>query len=434
MLNRLLWVLSFCQCLLAAVSTGQTRYYEVKTADGLAIRYALVLPAGFDKSKEYATLLALPPGAEDEAMVEEGLKRYWEKEAGVRGWVVASPVSPSGARFFAAHPEAALAVADDVAARVVVKGGRHHLVGVSNGGSDAFSVMLAAPDRFESLLVLPGMLDNEATDEQLAGMAGKHVTMHVGENDAQWLAGARRTVARLRKVGAKVDLHILPAAGHVLDVPAAQLFDAMGGANPPANPHDNPHDNPHPQPPFAPQEETTVKTIAVGDKPQPTNPITPLRPAAKGQPQDTTDAVEDARTRAISAVLDDFHDAAAKADEPRYFAHFTPDAVFLGTDATERWTYAQFRAWAKPHFAIGKGWEYHARDRYVFFSPSGDCAWFDEMLDNAKLGECRGTGVLVKADGVWRIAQYHLVLPVPNELADDLVVKVKKLKAKENSK
>jgi hypothetical protein len=39
---------------------------------------------------------------------------------------------------------------------------------------------------------------------------------------------------------------------------------------------------------------------------------------------------------AVAGVLDDWHDAAAKADEPRYFAHFSSDAVFMGTDATER--------------------------------------------------------------------------------------------------
>ena len=41
---------------------------------------------------------------------------------------------------------------------------------------------------------------------------------------------------------------------------------------------------------------------------------------------------------AIAMVLDDWHAAAAAADEDRYFAHFAPDAIFLGTDASERWT------------------------------------------------------------------------------------------------
>lgn len=43
------------------------------------------------------------------------------------------------------------------------------------------------------------------------------------------------------------------------------------------------------------------------------------------------------------------------------------------------------------------------------------------MLDNDKYGECRGTGVLVKLGGAWRIVQYNLTIPIPNEIALDVV-------------
>jgi len=39
--------------------------------------------------------------------------------------------------------------------------------------------------------------------------------------------------------------------------------------------------------------------------------------------------------KAIDAVLDDWHRAAA-ADEARYFGHFAANGVFMGTDAKER--------------------------------------------------------------------------------------------------
>src|SRR5437764_7752082 len=58
----------------------------------------------------------------------------------------------------------------------------------------------------------------------------------------------------------------------------------------------------------------------------------------------------------IDKMLDDWHDAAAKSDESRYFAHFADNAVFLGTDATERWNVPAFRAYAHPYFLQGKGW------------------------------------------------------------------------------
>ena len=124
---------------------------------------------------------------------------------------------------------------------------------------------------------------------------------------------------------------------------------------------------------------------------------------------------------AVDRVLDDFHAAAAAADFDRYFGHFARESVFLGTDATERWTLEQFKAYARPAFRPGGGWTYHPRGRVVTFTPDGRTAFFDELLDNAGLGETRGSGVLVIEDGEWKVAQYNLSIPIPNELADTVV-------------
>jgi len=119
-----------------------------------------------------------------------------------------------------------------------------------------------------------------------------------------------------------------------------------------------------------------------------------------------------ART-AVGAELDDFHDAAARADEERYFAHFAPDGVFLGTDATERWNVAAFRAYAHPYFARGKAWSFRAARRAV--TVRGDLAWFDEDLETQNLGPARGSGVLSLRGGRWLIEQYVLSITIPNE-------------------
>ena len=113
-----------------------------------------------------------------------------------------------------------------------------------------------------------------------------------------------------------------------------------------------------------------------------------------------------AAEQAVASALDDFHDAAARADEERYFAHFAPGGVFLGTDATERWEIPAFRAYAHPHFARGKAWSFHATRRAVIVR--GDQAWFDEDLETQNLGPARGSGVLSLRDGKWLIDQYVL--------------------------
>jgi broad specificity phosphatase PhoE len=127
----------------------------------------------------------------------------------------------------------------------------------------------------------------------------------------------------------------------------------------------------------------------------------------------------------VARVLDDFHDAAAKSDAKRYFAILPEDAVFLGTDGTERWTGTEFRAYAMPYFERGQGWTYACLSRHVDVEPGATFAWFDERFDNAAYGECRGSGVLCKRDGRWVLRQYNLTVPLPNELAQGFAARIR---------
>lgn len=122
----------------------------------------------------------------------------------------------------------------------------------------------------------------------------------------------------------------------------------------------------------------------------------------------------------VHKVLDDWHKAAAEAKEAAYFGHFTADAVFFGTDGKERWTRDEFRKYAKPFFDKGKAWSFKAKNRHVSISKEGTVAWFDEVLETSNLGPSRGTGVLVFDGTAWKIAQYHLCVPIPNEAFDSI--------------
>jgi len=135
---------------------------------------------------------------------------------------------------------------------------------------------------------------------------------------------------------------------------------------------------------------------------------------------------ENPSAEAVQTVLDDWHDAAEDADFDRYFDHFASDsAIFMGTDATERWTIAEFRPWAKPYFDRGEAWNFTPVERHVYFSENGKTAWFDESLDTPNLGPARGSGVLRKQDSEWRITHYNLSIPIPNAIADTVVKQVK---------
>lgn len=123
----------------------------------------------------------------------------------------------------------------------------------------------------------------------------------------------------------------------------------------------------------------------------------------------------------VNAAIDGYHAAAARADMQGYVGRMTADGVFLGTDASERWTREEFRAFCQPYFSQGRGWEYVPRDRHVAFSSDGRTAWFDEILSNQAYGTLRGSGVLTLDGGRWRIEQYNLAMLVPNDVAKDVV-------------
>ncbi len=132
----------------------------------------------------------------------------------------------------------------------------------------------------------------------------------------------------------------------------------------------------------------------------------------------------------VSKTLDSFHQAASEAKFDEYFNHFAKDAMFIGTDASERWTVKEFKTYAKPAFQKGKGWTYKKRTRNIFLSPDQKFAWFDELLDNEVYGTSRGTGVLIQENSKWKVAQYHLTFPVPNDMASRVT---KEIKAHESS-
>ena len=121
---------------------------------------------------------------------------------------------------------------------------------------------------------------------------------------------------------------------------------------------------------------------------------------------------------AIHSQLDRLHEMASQANFDDYFALYAPDAVFIGTDAGERWTIDEFKAYAEPHFSAGRGWTYRTIERHIM--GEGLVRWFDELLWNEKLGPCRGSGVMVKMGSVWLVSHYVLSLAVPNQIAGEV--------------
>ncbi len=126
----------------------------------------------------------------------------------------------------------------------------------------------------------------------------------------------------------------------------------------------------------------------------------------------TTDPKE-----AINQLMNNWHQAAAKADENAFFESMTPDGIYVGTDASERWNREEMRVWAKPYFDRGTAWSFTAKSRNISISKDGDIAWADEVLDTW-MGDCRSTAILVKKDQDWKIKYFHVAIAVPNDAVD----------------
>jgi len=358
---------SFLGSLHASAQPIEPEYRELTLEDGSTLAYAVALPEGFDASKYYPLLLAMPPGPQNREMVRAGLDRYWGRQATSRGWVVVSPVAPEGQLFFRGGERFLPALIRRLRIDFRIEENRIHLAGASNGGLSAFRIAIAQPGEFRSLTVLPGY---PPTDEDFAGLAklsGMTIHLFVGGEDRAWLEQTERTAKQLGELGIACSKTVLPGEGHA----------------PPSLDGD------------------PVMTL-----------LEKIRAASHPAPGPEAD---------VAFALDDLHDAAAKADEDRYFGRFSPEGVFLGTDAKERWTLEAFRAFGMPYFHRDSAWIYVPQSRHVTIAPGGDVAWFDEALFNTHYGECRGTGALRRITGEWKIAQYNLMLPVPNELAGRLV-------------
>lgn len=123
--------------------------------------------------------------------------------------------------------------------------------------------------------------------------------------------------------------------------------------------------------------------------------------------------------QSLHLLVDNWHHAAATADEDTFFGSMTSDGIYIGTDASEYWLRDELKRWSEKYFERDSAWVFHPRDRHLYLDPAGHIAWFDELLDTW-MGDCRGSGVLERQiDGRWLIKHYHLSIAVPNDAVQE---------------
>ena len=120
----------------------------------------------------------------------------------------------------------------------------------------------------------------------------------------------------------------------------------------------------------------------------------------------------------LNTFMDNWHHAAAIADEDIFFGSLDSNAVYLGTDPKERWLKHEFMAWGMKYFERDTAWAFTPYNRNWEFTDDMKYAWFDELLET-HMGICRGSGVLVKYEIGWKIKHYNLALTLPNEIMNN---------------
>jgi ketosteroid isomerase-like protein len=126
----------------------------------------------------------------------------------------------------------------------------------------------------------------------------------------------------------------------------------------------------------------------------------------------------------LNELMDNWHQAAAEADEEVFFNSMSEDAIYLGTDAGEKWKRDELKEWSSAFFERESAWTFTPVSREFYFSKNGNTVWFDELL-KTWMGTCRGSGVLQKQRDGWKIKHYHLSVTVSNDLIQQFITLVK---------
>lgn len=134
------------------------------------------------------------------------------------------------------------------------------------------------------------------------------------------------------------------------------------------------------------------------------------------------------QTEATSAV-DRFTGAIETNDVEAFgeeVAH-DPDMVSFGTDQSERWVgYDQLMDAVRAQMSSFQTTGMNVRDQVVRVVPSGDAAYFSEVVDwdiragdqEMALRNLRLTGVMERRDGRWVATQFHFSRPVEGQAAE----------------
>ena len=123
----------------------------------------------------------------------------------------------------------------------------------------------------------------------------------------------------------------------------------------------------------------------------------------------------------LDRLMNKWHKDVVALELDAFFFLMSEDFHYLGTDPDERWSKEEFKKFCEPYFLEKKQtWNFKPIIRNWDISADASFAWFDENLDTW-MEECRGSGVLRKEEGEWKLVQYNLTVLIENEKMEKFI-------------
>ena len=188
----------------------QEKHFEVQRPVATKIDYLLFLPQGDEKSNQYWPLMLFLHGAGESGtnladVKRNGPPKYVESHPDFP-FILVSPQTKGGW-----DNKTLMALLDDVSNRYRVDRRRVYLTGVSMGGSGAWSLAAAHPERFAAIVPVSGM-GNTSDAKRLAALP---IWVFHGVKDTNISAEySRKMVAAIKAAGGNVRYTEYPEAHH----------------------------------------------------------------------------------------------------------------------------------------------------------------------------------------------------------------------------
>jgi predicted peptidase len=201
---------------------------------GTTVHYKMVLPDGYDPTKDYPAVLVMGGGPQTMNTVDGALNRNFRAEAERRGYLVVAPAAPDGELFFQGGERIFPEFLEMILANHRIADGKFHVAGPSNGGIAALHVAAAYPQYFLSATAFPGYLW-QPSETKLLALSKLCVFMYVGEHDEyRWHDEMRREVEFLSAQGTVARYTVEQGQPHRLETlagdNASRLFDGFEDA------------------------------------------------------------------------------------------------------------------------------------------------------------------------------------------------------------